>query len=58
MVIFDNRRVLHGRHGFTIEVREGEDSKLRHLEGGYLDWDEIKSKMRLLYEEIYGLHRF
>nr|XP_054762354.1 gamma-butyrobetaine dioxygenase-like [Lytechinus pictus] len=58
MVIFDNRRVLHGRLGFEVHVKEGEESKKRHLEGGYLDWDGIKSKMRLLHEEIHGLERF
>ncbi|XP_071493236.1 gamma-butyrobetaine dioxygenase-like [Diadema antillarum] len=58
MVVFDNRRILHGRHGFRVEVQEGEESKMRHLEGAYLDWDEIKSKMRLIYEDVHGIPRF
>ncbi|XP_070534059.1 gamma-butyrobetaine dioxygenase-like [Ptychodera flava] len=40
MAAFDNVRVLHGRTAFTF----GE----RHLEGGYMDWDDVLSKVRVL----------
>ena len=39
LVAFDNIRVLHGRTGFNGE---------RHVQGAYLDWDEARSKMRIL----------
>ena len=42
-IIFDNQRVLHGRKGF--ELQEGDS---RVLKGAYVDWDEIKSKIRVL----------
>jgi gamma-butyrobetaine dioxygenase len=40
--IFDNRRVLHGRRGLTAGCRE------RHLEGGYVEWDDLRSLLRLV----------
>ncbi|XP_006820164.1 gamma-butyrobetaine dioxygenase-like [Saccoglossus kowalevskii] len=43
MVAFNNIRVLHGRSAFKI----GQQGS-RHLEGGYIDWDEIRSKLRVL----------
>jgi len=42
LVIFDNRRVLHGRTAF--DPRSG----LRHLQGCYIDRDAIESKYRTL----------
>ena len=39
--------MLHGRNSYT--VLEGGD---RHLEGGYIDWDEMKSRRRVLEEEL------
>ena len=42
MMAFDNYRVLHGRSAF--EVFPG---SYRHLEGGYLDWDDVLSYMRV-----------
>lgn len=42
MVIFDNRRVLHGRQAFDA------DSGLRHLRGYYIDATEIDSRLRVL----------
>lgn len=39
-VVFDNTRVLHGREEY-IDV-DGQ----RHLEGAYLDWDEVDSFIR------------
>ena len=42
MVIFDNRRVLHGRQAFDSE------SGLRHLRGYYIDATEVDSRLRVL----------
>ncbi|KAK2724878.1 hypothetical protein QYM36_001373 [Artemia franciscana] len=39
ILIFDNRRVVHGRSGFGGG---------RHVEGAYIDWDEINSRLRVL----------
>lgn len=39
--VFDNRRVLHGRRALTKDCRE------RHLEGGYIEWDDLRSLLRL-----------
>jgi len=41
--IFDNKRVLHGRREFQAATRE--------LEGGYMNWDDIKSLQRLLVKK-------
>ncbi|MAT37430.1 MAG: gamma-butyrobetaine dioxygenase [Acidimicrobiaceae bacterium] len=41
-MIFDNRRVLHGRTAF--EAKSGK----RHLRGCYIDRDELRSRIRLL----------
>lgn len=42
MVVFDNRRVLHGRKSFDP------NTGARHLHGCYVDRTEFKSKRRLL----------
>ena len=42
-VTFDNMRVLHGRKGY---VATPESSRL--FLGGYLAWDEIRSKMNVI----------
>ena len=42
-VVFDNLRVLHGRRGFTL-TENGE----RTIQGGYIDWDEVRSKINIL----------
>ncbi len=42
MVVFDNRRVLHGRNAFD------ETSGSRHLRGCYVDRSEFKSRLRVL----------
>ena len=44
MVVFNNLRVLHGRRGF-------EEGCYRYLESAYLDWDEIRSKARVIMAE-------
>ncbi|XP_071481204.1 gamma-butyrobetaine dioxygenase-like [Diadema antillarum] len=56
IMAFDNNRVLHGRRGYSVSM-EGEGSKSRLLEGAYLDWDEIYSRMRLIDEELRGTAR-
>ncbi len=47
MVTFNNLRVLHGRTGFNTKVG-GE----RLVQGAYLDWDEIRSKIRVLKAKL------
>ena len=42
-VVFDNLRVLHGRKGFEL-TEKGE----RTIQGGYVDWDEVRSKINVL----------
>ncbi len=42
LVIFDNRRVLHGRAAFDRQ------SGVRRLQGCYLDRDEVTSRLRIL----------
>ena len=43
---FHNYRVLHGRQAFQV-LQEGE----RHLEGGFLDWDDVHSRRRMIMFE-------
>ncbi|XP_071957923.1 gamma-butyrobetaine dioxygenase-like [Antedon mediterranea] len=38
-----NIRLLHGRDDFVVS-----EDKARHIESGYLDWDEIDSRLRVL----------
>lgn len=45
MASFDNRRVLHARDAFDPA------SGARHLQGCYVDTDEIKSRIRILRRE-------
>ncbi len=42
LLVFDNRRVLHARNAF--DLRQGE----RHLQGCYVDRDELLSRIRVL----------
>lgn len=42
-VVFDNLRVLRGRRGFDL-TENGE----RTIQGGYVDWDEVRSKINVL----------
>ncbi|XP_013379806.1 gamma-butyrobetaine dioxygenase isoform X1 [Lingula anatina] len=46
IVCFANKRVLHGRTGY--ENVKGE----RHLEGAYFDWDEVRSRVRVLKRDL------
>ncbi|CAG0902822.1 unnamed protein product [Darwinula stevensoni] len=41
MLAFDNIRILHGRKDFGTHLS-------RHIEGCYVDWDEVRSKSRVL----------
>ncbi|XP_071488571.1 gamma-butyrobetaine dioxygenase-like [Diadema antillarum] len=47
ILIMDNHRVLHGREAFTMK-----SGSSRHLEGGYLDWDAVLSKIRVLGQNV------
>ncbi|XP_053721851.1 gamma-butyrobetaine dioxygenase [Synchiropus splendidus] len=49
MVTFDNWRLLHGRRSY-VSRPDG----LRHLEGAYLDWDEVMSRLRILRKSVHG----
>ncbi|XP_078576358.1 gamma-butyrobetaine dioxygenase-like isoform X2 [Branchiostoma floridae x Branchiostoma japonicum] len=48
MFALDNRRVLHGRSAFSATG----GTSCRHLQGGFLDWDEVYSRMRVLQAEL------
>ncbi len=45
-VVFDNRRVLHGRTGYEEDGVVA--SRRRRLHGWYIDWDEIWSRINVL----------
>ena len=47
MLCFNNRRTLHGRERFTVTATSS-----RHLEGSYLERDEVNSKIRVLKEKL------
>ncbi|XP_059468794.1 gamma-butyrobetaine dioxygenase-like isoform X2 [Neocloeon triangulifer] len=42
---FDNLRICHGRSGYTPAVNQIYE---RHIVGAYLDWDEIRCRIRVL----------
>ena len=46
MVVFDNRRVLHGRDSFDPSTG------FRHLHGCYVDRGEFASRLRLLARQV------
>lgn len=48
LVTFDNWRLLHGRGSYISSP----DSS-RHLEGAYLDWDEVMSRLRILRNSVH-----
>lgn len=43
ILTFDNIRLLHGRDKY-----EDTGKIMRHVIGGYLDWDEVWSRIRVL----------
>jgi alpha-ketoglutarate-dependent taurine dioxygenase len=45
--VFDNIRILHGRN----EYQTGATGE-RFLEGAYMDWDTVKSRVRVLKAEL------
>lgn len=47
IVTFDNWRLLHGRKSYISRP-----DRLRHLEGAYLDWDEVMSRLRILRSSV------
>ncbi|XP_022099250.1 gamma-butyrobetaine dioxygenase-like isoform X2 [Acanthaster planci] len=47
IMTFNNRRALHGRSSFRVTQAGG-----RHLEGGYLEWDEVNSRLRVLAAQL------
>ncbi|XP_029354728.1 gamma-butyrobetaine dioxygenase [Echeneis naucrates] len=48
LVTFDNWRLLHGRRSYVSRP-----DRLRHLEGAYLDWDEVMSRLRILRTSVH-----
>lgn len=51
LAIWSNGRVMHGREGY-------ERGAPRHLQGAYLDYDEIQSAVRAALAEGKDLERF
>ncbi|XP_031425263.1 gamma-butyrobetaine dioxygenase [Clupea harengus] len=49
LVTFDNWRLLHGRRNYLSDA-----NSRRHLEGAYLDWDEVMSRLRILRKAVHG----
>eukprot|EP00066_Takifugu_rubripes_P018944 XP_011608210.1 PREDICTED: gamma-butyrobetaine dioxygenase [Takifugu rubripes] len=49
LVTFDNSRLLHGRKSYVSNP-----DRVRHLEGVYLDWDEVMSRLRILRKSVHG----
>ncbi|XP_005995131.1 gamma-butyrobetaine dioxygenase [Latimeria chalumnae] len=52
LVTFDNWRLLHGRRSYTSTSAGGGNTRL--LEGAYLDWDEVMSRLRVLKQAVYN----
>ncbi|KAG0714161.1 Gamma-butyrobetaine dioxygenase [Chionoecetes opilio] len=46
LMVLDNLRILHGRQGYRA------DSGERLLEGGYWEWDSVRSLRRVLRKEM------
>ncbi|XP_034414224.1 gamma-butyrobetaine dioxygenase isoform X2 [Cyclopterus lumpus] len=49
MLTFDNWRLLHSRRSYRSRP-----DRPRHLEGAYLDWDEVMSRLRILRRSVHG----
>ncbi|KAL1007010.1 hypothetical protein UPYG_G00080670 [Umbra pygmaea] len=49
IVTFNNWRLLHGRKSYMCHP-----GCVRHLEGGYLDWDVVMSCLRVLRKSVHG----
>ena len=53
---FTNRRVMHGRTGYKVDPQ---GNKQRHLQGAYVDLDEINSRRRALKQKLgFGVNAF
>ena len=48
LVVFNNRRVLHGRTKFDPTTGE------RHLRGSYIDLDAFRDRWRVLAHRFHG----
>jgi len=52
IVLWDNRRVLHGRNSFSKSkpalATSGKPQHSRHLQGAYLNFDDVFSQLRIL----------
>ncbi|MDE0942116.1 MAG: TauD/TfdA family dioxygenase [Alphaproteobacteria bacterium] len=46
IAVFDNRRVLHGRRAFAA------NGGSRHLQGAYVEWEDVDSRIRVLRRHI------
>ncbi|KAG0714700.1 Gamma-butyrobetaine dioxygenase [Chionoecetes opilio] len=46
ILTFDNLRIVHGRTGYLSGQGE------RHVEGCYVDWDEVRSRRRVLESKL------
>lgn len=51
VICFDNNRLLHGRAPFQATL-DPNVAELRLLEGGFVDWDEVKGRMRILHAKL------
>ena len=49
MLVFNNRRMLHGRDSFSLGEGGG-----RHLRGGYVNIDELSNRYNLLRRAMTG----
>ncbi|KAH9084433.1 hypothetical protein LEN26_020825 [Aphanomyces euteiches] len=55
LLVFNNRRLLHGRHGYNAE------RTWRHLRGCYMDLEDYKSKLKTLQRQqvrCFATHRY
>lgn len=50
MMMFANNRVLHGRSAFQVDAES--EGGTRHLEGAFMSFDVIRSKIRVLNEQL------
>lgn len=48
MLCFDNLRICHGRSGYFPAANQIYE---RHIVGAYLDWDEIRSRIRVIIKD-------
>lgn len=51
VVIFNNIRTLHGRRAYQLP-EQGAEMSARHLQGCYLDWDNVFSAYRTARSEV------